>query len=140
MPQLRQALRTENETLLRRAAETLGILHAKDAVKDLISSLVRAKQKTVMIPPPDYFAWLRSQYQYSRLPRGALIPTASYEPPAPGLDPAVSMFGYLAPTYEQRWVNEYRTEVLEALKQIPGRNFGFEIDEWRNWYQKEFVP
>jgi hypothetical protein len=33
-----------------------------------------------------------------------------------------------------RWVTVFRTDVLEALRRITGQNFGFEQDQWREWY------
>ena len=33
-------------------------------------------------------------------------------------------------------VTVYRTEVREALCKITGRDFGFDMDAWAQWYQE----
>ena len=33
-----------------------------------------------------------------------------------------------------REIGVYRSEVEEALRQLSGRNYKFDVDAWRQWY------
>jgi len=39
--------------------------------------------------------------------------------------------------WQYRRVTVYRTEVLEALRRITGRDFGFDREDWQKWYEKQ---
>jgi len=45
--------------------------------------------------------------------------------------------GTIENKWERRDVVVYRTEVLEALRQITGQQYGFDAAEWLRWYEEQ---
>lgn len=132
--QFRQALASGNDVLVRRAAEGLGLLRAKPAVPDLIELLTVQRRKQVVVPVQRYLGDWAGAYANGGGVRvgGALV---AYQPRV-----GVAVAGnFLNVDNELQWqdVTVFRTEVLEALKQITGENFGFDGAAWRRWYEEK---
>lgn len=125
----RQAMAEGDDLLVKRAAEGLGALNAREAVPDLIAALTAQRRKSVPLPMGRYFNTLPGYYG------------TRYVYVGPLLVPIDPRFGLLwpVPRLEEptavREVTVYRTEVLEALRQITGVDFGFDADAWSRWYE-----
>lgn len=132
--QFRRALGTNSEALLRRAAEGLGVLKFEPAVPDLIELLTVQRRKRVEVPVRRYLGgWIES-YGGQRTIQIGSGTNVVYTPRI-----GVAIAGeLLSPDthYRVRNVTVFRTEVLEALKQITGQNFGFDEATWRRWYEE----
>ncbi len=134
--EFRRALVTNNDKLILRAAEGLGLLKAKAAVPELISVLTAPRVKSVEVPVQTY---LRGYYDsftgktHVSVTNGQWVYHAPLlEIPRPWLGPLP-----LGSRLSARQVTVYRTEVLEALRQITGQDFGFDQQRWRNWYLEQ---
>lgn len=132
--ELRGALASEEEFVLRNAASALGVLRAREAVEDLIPILSTVAVQNVEIALPVFLdsvygcfgAGCRYRYAgddiYYR-PEGIGVVGPAY--------PVGTVIGY-----ETRVVDVHRTEVQEALIAITGQNFGFDADAWREWWRR----
>jgi hypothetical protein len=124
----RQALAEGDDLLVKRAAEGLGALNAREAVPDLIAVLTTQRTKPVPLPMGRWFNTLPGYYGYTYV--------------GPLLMPIDPRFGVLWPVPRLRQpsavreVKVFRTEVLEALRQITGTDFGFDADAWSRWYEE----
>jgi hypothetical protein len=131
--QYREALQSGNGFILRRAAEGLGSLAAVEAVPDLIEQLTVRQRQYVEVPTGHYLNG------YPQIFQGTSVVQI-----APGVRvvhwPQIGVWHPNFGTdseYELKEVTVFRTEVLEALKKITGKNFGFERDAWRRWYEEQ---
>ncbi|MFQ5411784.1 MAG: HEAT repeat domain-containing protein [Phycisphaerae bacterium] len=128
---LRDALRSDEETLLRNAATALGILNSRDAIDDLIRVLSTETTRTVRISRPVYLGGVRSSFGgYSRIAHGRRL--LRYQPTSIGVLGSGAPIGTHT-TYQKRRVRVPRTEVQEALIAITGKNFGFDKAAWLEW-------
>lgn len=131
--QFRRALRVPSDTLVRRAAAALGELRADEAVSDLIACLTVQRYQWVEVPVRQW--WLR----FNRVFTGATVVVlgggyqAALEPECGIYMPA----SFVHNEWQYRRVTVYRTEVLEALRRITGRDFGFDREDWQKWYEKQ---
>jgi hypothetical protein len=132
--QFRRALGTNNEALLRRAAEGLGTLKFEPAVPDLIGLLTVQRRRRVETPVRGFLGgWNES----CGGPRTILIGSGTRVIYTPRIGVAIAGEFLSSGTHSQvRDVTVFRTEVLEALKQITGQNFGFDEAAWRRWYEE----
>lgn len=136
IPQYRKALKAGNETVLLRAADGLGRIKALEAVPDLIDVLTRQRMKVVERYPNTFFSGFRAVYGIPVRSRGGVtIQVANY--PRIGMPDSRLHRGLMVQRVAQK-VTVYRTEVREALRQITGQDFGFDRDEWRRWYKREY--
>ncbi|MBL8879260.1 MAG: hypothetical protein JNG88_09090 [Phycisphaerales bacterium] len=135
--QFRKALASDNDEILRRAAVGLGLLRDAAAVGELIPELTARRWRAVEVPVRQYLNGLTTTFTQ---PTRVAISSATSISHAPQIG-AVDLEGPLNVTTEVRWQNVtvYRTEVLEALKQITGENFGFDAAAWQRW-QEERKP
>ena len=136
IPQFRRALFSDNDELIKSAAVALGQLQATAAVLDLIDLLTVERVKQVEVSTRTYFldypiafrnpttVWLGSGMQY-------------IHNPVIGIPIVTNNRVFIDREFQIRNVTVYRTEVMEALKQITGRNFGFDAKLWRRWYEEQ---
>lgn len=130
-----RALRTDNDVLVRRAAEGLTLLKYPPAVPDLIGALRVQRRKVVEVIVPSYFAeWQESYNGAQRISLGGRT-YVTYRPRVSVAIPGA----FIAPETELqlRDVTVFRTEVLEALVAITGQNFGFDEAAWRRWHEEQ---
>lgn len=131
---LRRALNSSNDELVRRAATGLAQLKAREAVPDLIDELTVRRRKLVEVPVQRFFGELGGVYcQPSHVHLGGT--TVIYTPRPIFADSAgiAQVHNALRP----RNVTVMRTEVLEALKELTGVDFGFDVAAWRRWYEEQ---
>lgn len=133
--QYRQALRDGNDALVVRAAYGLGRLKAMEAVPDLVDVLTAARRRWVEVRVDRYFrGWPRVFNRRTEILLG-------HDPCGRAVHrPEIGVSSYID-NIRNEWrylpVTVYRTEVLEALKEITGQNFGFEHAAWRRWYEEQ---
>lgn len=133
VPLLREAIKSDNDVLIRRAAIALGELGAVSAVPELIGVLSDERRRLVETPIGQYFGIVQNAFGAPRDTVLNLSTHVSYQPVVGVAVPTV--FG---PTELQaRNVTVMRTEVLEALKKITGRNFGFDESAWYRWLEEK---
>jgi len=116
--------------LIRRAAEALGTLRAPEAVLDLIVVLKARRVKHATVSAAQYFGKLPIAFGV----RYTKVGTAQVP-----VDPRVAVPYPDAMLEEQRprmEVTVFRTEVLEALREITGQDFGFDEGDWSRWYEE----
>lgn len=129
--ELRSALRSDEEAILRHAASALGILKAKSAVRDLVPVL---STETVGLVRVSRWVSLDSLYgAYSNWQRYRLggFPVL-YKPSCIGVMGPGSIIGTVS-DYEYQVISIHRTEVQEALIDITGQNLGFDAEAWLKW-------
>ena len=127
--QLRRALESGDDALVRRAAVALGALRATEAIPELISELKVRRRKPVELPARRYFYTFRDAFPVQFTQIGSSMV---------GIEPRVSgaLIGASRRTWEVRDVTVLRTEVLEALRAISGEDFGFDETAWARWYKE----
>lgn len=132
--QFRKALSSDNDEILRRAAVGLGLLRDVAAVSELIPELTARRIRPVEVPVRQYLNGLTTTFTQ---PTRVAISTVTSITHVPQIG-AVDLEGPLHVSTEIQWKNVtvYRTEVLEALKQITGENFGFDAAAWRRWHEE----
>ncbi|MFQ5410893.1 MAG: HEAT repeat domain-containing protein, partial [Phycisphaerae bacterium] len=135
---LRQALRSDEESILRNAATALGILKSTDAIEDLIRVLSKETRRTVRVSRPAYLGGVRSSFggRY-RIAHGRRL--LRYQPTSIGVLGSGSLIGTHT-SFQKQWVSIHRTEVQEALIAITGKNFGFDAVAWQRWRQPQPQP
>ncbi len=132
--QYRKALRSDNDELIRRAAVGLGALGAAEAVPELIEMLTVQRNKMVEVPVRTYFGgWLNDFDEPTTVSLSGALRVNH--------NPEIGVVDYTGGVavdnvFRLQRVTVYRTEVLEALKQLTGQNFGFDAAEWRTWYEE----
>jgi hypothetical protein len=124
--QLRSALRSDEETIIRRAGTALGLLKSRAAISDLIAALRIDRRVTVRVPVRRVWAGLRTAFSTGN---GVIVP---------GSRPVIGVLAAGHPfhptwTRRHRTLTIYRTEVLEALAAITGQRLGFDVEAWRRW-------
>lgn len=130
---LRDALGSDEETILRRAARALGTLKARSAVGDLVAVLSTEDRRTVRISRPVFIGGIRSTFGgHRRVVHGARV--LHYQPTSIGVLGSGTMIGTVS-DIEVRTMTNFRTEVQEALISISGRNFGFDRAAWLDWWR-----
>ena len=151
VPQYRRALLSDDDELIRRAAVALGRLQATEAIPDLIKVLTAQRRKLVEVPIRRYWSGMAAPFQSTTVQIGGGANVVIR--PQIGLGESVTSGdgrvvrvmgragrGFVPAAHtklERRNVTVYRTEVLESLKLITGRNFGFEPDQWQRWYEEQ---
>jgi hypothetical protein len=139
--QYRDALRRGSDVILARAAIGLGQLGVSAAVPDLIDALTAGRNKWVEVPVERCLLGWPLVFSASTIVHLGAEMTAIH-PPQVGVRWGLYNGGLVVgdtgwrPSWQFRYVTVYRTEVLEALKQLTGQNFGFERKQWRRWYQE----
>lgn len=132
--ELRGALATEEEFVLRNAASALGVLRAKEAVEDLIPLLSTTTHQKVRVALPVYLDSVYDTFGYGcRYRYGGR--SVYYRP---------SFIGVIGPAYpmgtmyydQVQTVSVHRTEVQEALIAITGVNHGFDESAWWDWFNR----
>ena len=132
---LRQALGSDEERVLRNAATALGILHAREAVEDLISVLMTEKEGVTRISRPVFLDSVLDDYGGgTRCVAGNHL--VYYRPGGFGVLGPGTIVGTVT-DYETGPVAVHRTEVQDALIAITGQNFGFDTDAWMAWWRKQ---
>lgn len=128
--QFRKALESGDEVLIRRAAEALGALRAAEAIPDLVNVLKGRRKMVVEVPAPRYFGALGDAFApaitWIGSMRAVVHPLVAVNNPVTWIE--------LQRRYMQ--VTVFRTEVLEALRQITGQDFGFDAVQWARWYEE----
>lgn len=129
----RDALRSGDDRVLRRAAVALGILKARAAFEDLVDALSTKSRRRVRVTRPIFLRRVMTAFGGTRT-----VTVGSqrlrYRPRSIGvLSRNVMMM--TEDSTETRIVDVYRTEVQEALIAITGRNFGFDRDAWLDWWR-----
>jgi hypothetical protein len=128
--QFRAALETGDDALVRRAAEGLGALRAREAVPELIDALTALRHRMVEVRANTY------QGNFSRAFTGGYTQIGSLRVPV-GVHIGVAWPGPPVPNQEVLMeVTVYRSEVLEALRKITGTDFGFDQTAWARWYEE----
>ncbi len=136
IPQFREALATDSDRLVRRAAIALGALGASEAVPDLIDALTAQRRRVVEVPVYTYVQGYERCFDSAATVSLGGLSSVRVRPVA-GV--VFNPSGFADTTYERRNVTVFRTEVLEALRTITGQDHGFEVEAWRRW-QQEQVP
>jgi len=136
VPQFRRALASDSDPLIRRASIGLGTLQAGAAIPDLIDVLKARRRKLVEVSVRRYFGEYLTTFD---TPTVISLGNVSHIRHSPVLGiPAIGTgLVFVDSEYQMRDVTVFRTEVLEALKQITGENFGFDEAAWRRWYEEE---
>jgi hypothetical protein len=154
---LSRALGAEQIMVINRAAWTLNNLNADEAVPALIPALLTYEQQIVMVPPNNSNGGLGGGSPL--VPIGMNNGGAAFLTP-PAVAPGVVAFGTVStPGYampglgltsggqintqpEPRVVTfTYRnTEVLAALQNLTGQDFGYDIAAWRRWVSRGYSP
>lgn len=137
IPQFREALLTDNDALVKRAAEALGRLGAESAVPELIGALRVQRVKNIEVPVRGYFDTYSSKFATSTKVFLGRNLVATHTPRIGIAYDGVGLGTYVDTAFERRSVSVMRTEVLDALKQITGQNFGFDQDAWRRWLKEQ---
>lgn len=135
--ELRSALRSDEEFILRNAAAALGVLKAKSAVRDLVPVL---STETLGLVRVSRWVSLDSLYgAYSNWQRYRVggFPVL-YKPSCIWAMGPGSIIGTVS-DYEYQIISINRTEVQEALIQITGQNMGFDAAAWLKWAEDNGV-
>lgn len=133
VPHLRQALYVDADYIVGRAATALAALQATEVIPDLINVLTARKVKPVEVSVPATFGPLYlPPHGVSGL--GAGNPHGAHLFGQPPILMGSSVVANLVPRWTLRDVTVMRTDVLEALKALSGRNYGFDVDAWARWY------
>ena len=131
--ELRKALNSDDEWVLRNAADALGVLRATEAVPDLIDRLSVQIEIEHPVSQPSLFSGVAQTFirgYRAKVARGV----AQIEPIVEGA-PIGVMLGYQDhPVVEYATI--YRTEVQEALVEITGVNHGFDREAWLDWWAR----
>lgn len=133
--QYREALKSGDGRILRRAAMALGYFDAAEATPDLIDVLTDRGVRLVPVTVDRYVGRVRDCFD-----RGTdvyLDPDRQNRPIS--LRPRIGVSGWgrdIKNEWQYREVKIFRTEVMEALKKITGQNFGFDAAAWRRWYEE----
>lgn len=137
--QFREALDSNNDLLIRRAAEALGALGAREAVPALIPLLTARRVKEVEVPMGRYFSTLPAafpvRYHWIGSTMVAVCPNIGVVSANPGFTVGPP-FGVPRAQTVVKEVTVYRSEVREALRRLTGEDFGFDQAEWRRWYEE----
>lgn len=134
IPQFREALLTDSDKLIRRAAVALGKLNSQAAVLDLVEVLTTQRRKVVEVPASIYFDACAQKYQSGSSVSLGGFSNVQYRP---SVGVAFNPGAFAPTTLEERDVTVFRTEVLEALRAITGQDFGFDAEAWRRWYEEQ---
>jgi len=132
--QFREALLSDNDELIRRAAYALGVLKAKAAVPELIQALQASRTRVVEVPVPSYLTTFASTFNRpTTIQLGSTI-TVTHRPVL-----VIPTGNWLFPetALRSRVVTVMRSEARDALVAITGRDFGFNQADWENWYKEQ---
>lgn len=132
--QYREALRGGSDGLVLRAATALGTLRDRDAAPDLIDALTAQRERWVEVPMRRYLGgWplVFDGVTISEVGPGVRVVT---RPDLVWCQHYAVVDVDVVNRSVYREVTIYRTEVLEALKQITGENFGFDREAWTRWW------
>jgi hypothetical protein len=133
--ELRDALGSDEEPILRHAAAALGVLKARAAVEDLIDVLNTERQGTIRISRPVYLDGVLIAFGGGcRYTHGRRL--VYYRPIGIGVLGSGTIVG-TATSYESVPISVNRTEVQEALIAITGQNFGFDATAWQQWWRQQ---
>lgn len=128
--QLRKALNSRDDGIVRRAAEAAAVLRPPALVPDLIRELTAERRRLVEVPVSRLYPDWQALYGPQQV-AGVIGP----RPPQIGVAVPGS-FVQIENEWRIRDVTVFRTEVLEALKAITGQNFGFSQPAWRRWHEE----
>ncbi|MGE3180736.1 MAG: HEAT repeat domain-containing protein [Phycisphaerae bacterium] len=138
--QYRRALHADADGVVANAAFALGRFRAESAVPDLIQSLTAERNRVVEITLPGYFSHMPGAFATGPFQHGVNLQGVRFPNyPTIGVFDFHSNFSSLQTRLARRNVIVMRTEVLEALKQITGENFGFNLSDWTRWYNREWI-
>ncbi|MDR3622254.1 MAG: HEAT repeat domain-containing protein [Paludisphaera borealis] len=169
LPQLVRALGSNDLRVVNRAAWTLGNLDAVGAVPRLLNVLVTSEERLVLVPPPTggqgpgfppiLMAWNGNSAAYMIPPAvgaGSVAFGATVVPGVFALDPynpgvplgptlgggdyPGSMGGNRGPTPRLMTFTYQNVEVLGALVKLTEQDFGYDVDQWRQWVARSFNP
>jgi hypothetical protein len=127
--QLREALRSEDETAVVNAATSLALIKARDAVPDLIKVLRRDGKKSEQLGLEAFLAGMMKRFG---IPRNVKVGDREV-----AYQPGIGVMGADSPVVwsgQRTSQSAYRSEVQEALIEITGVNHGFDKDAWMLWY------
>jgi len=136
IPQFRQALASDNDPLIRRAAFGLKVLEAMSAVPDLIDVLKAQRRKLVEVSTRSYFYDFPAVFDSPTVVTLGELSQIRHRPML-GIESIGLGHVSVQREYQMRDVTVYRTEVREALRKITGADFGFDEAAWRRWYQEQ---
>jgi hypothetical protein len=132
--ELRRALDSDEEAMLRNAATALGVLGDRTVVPDLIDRLSMEVIIEIPVSREGIFNGIGQAYVGGF--RAKVAPgVAQIEPIVNTVSSGVALgFEDEGPIVEYKTV--HRTEVQEALIAITGVNHGFDAERWRDWWDK----
>lgn len=141
VPQIRRALQSDNDGLIRNAAVTLGEIGDPAAIDDLIDALTAQRRKLVEIPVRSYYGGFTQVFYQPinvRLGHTGLTHAPGIGVPIYGAHPTIGMSNPNPRRWNKQEVTVFRSEVLEALRKITGENqIGFDKAAWRRWRQEQ---
>jgi hypothetical protein len=130
----RSALQHGNDVLLMRAALALGQLEDREAVPELIDALTAVRDRWVEVPVRRYIGGWPLVFDGTTVVEISSGVRALHRPEIVGWPDRYLLWDN---ELENRWtyrrVTVYRTEVLQALRQITGQDFGFDREAWWRW-------
>lgn len=131
----RESLQNGSDRLVRRTAEALGRLRATEATPELIAALRAQRRRWVEAPSSRYLGVVQSAFNRTTQVNFGGRTVITYQPLVGVAFAGSNVFSDTE--YQLRDVTVFRTEVLEALKQITGQNFGFDEAAWRRWLEEQ---
>jgi HEAT repeats len=168
VPQLVKALRSENVTVINRAAWTLGNLGVITAVPSLIGSLVTTEERIVLVnegagqgaglgvgvgPGPALMAMNQNWLGYLTGPvvGPGVVAYGATSVPFYSTAQVLGGGGFMGvgqgasgsgrgPTPKAMTFTYQNTEVHTALTRLTGQDFGYDIPAWRRWMKLSFNP
>lgn len=133
--ELRQALSSDEEQVIRNAADALGVLRARQAVPDLIDRLSMQVRIEHPVSRTSLFLGVAQAFVSGYRVKAARG-VAQIEPIVEGVPTGLTI-GYQDDSPVVEYATIYRTEVQEALVEITGVNHGFDREAWRDWWARE---
>lgn len=130
--ELRNALDSDEEPVIRHAATALAHLHDKQAVPELIDRLSMDVRVEVPISRAQYVNGIGTSYVSGY--RAVVAPGASQIVPIVNYAPTGLSFGDAEDGVIVEYHTVFRTEVRDALVTITGVDFAFDMDAWRDWW------
>lgn len=133
---VRKSLRSDSDALVERGAIAAGLLGAKAAIPDLIDCLTAQRVRDVEVVQPATAFISQMPQSFNRSTSVSLGSATVTHSPQVVYTGTVVATVFRQSRMETREVTVFRTEVMDALKQITGQNFGFDAAAWRRWYEE----
>ncbi len=130
--ELRRALLTGDEPVIRAGAAALGAMKAQSAAQDLIEVLLTGDGAAARLSPGDLVAGLTRTFNR---PTTVTLGGRRYQhtPVVAVCDAFVAVAGIRPATRPAASAPALREEVREALRALAGRDFGDDVGAWKRW-------